>query len=136
MFLFLFFFSSRRRHTRCGRDWSSDVCSSDLGRRIDTDDGALTTHPVRALRVELFQNEVELDRLHEAERLVGLDQDARLAEVDRPTDAPRQQDQQADVVASEAPAFGATDTRPATGGAVKRDHDSLTGEGGTTHCGE
>src|SRR3989442_12359832 len=28
-----FFFSSRRRHTRCGRDWSSDVCSSDLTRR-------------------------------------------------------------------------------------------------------
>src|SRR5687768_17675625 len=28
---FLFFFSSRRRHTRCSRDWSSDVCSSDLG---------------------------------------------------------------------------------------------------------
>src|SRR6266498_5100131 len=26
---FTFFFSSRRRHTRCGRDWSSDVCSSD-----------------------------------------------------------------------------------------------------------
>src|SRR4030043_1657213 len=25
-----FFFSSRRRHTRCSRDWSSDVCSSDL----------------------------------------------------------------------------------------------------------
>src|SRR5690554_7483626 len=29
-FFFFFFFSSRRRHTRCGRDWSSDVCSSDL----------------------------------------------------------------------------------------------------------
>src|SRR5436305_9506935 len=29
---FCFFFSSRRRHTRCGRDWSSDVCSSDLKR--------------------------------------------------------------------------------------------------------
>src|SRR3712207_3626295 len=28
-----FFFSSRRRHTRYWRDWSSDVCSSDLGRR-------------------------------------------------------------------------------------------------------
>src|SRR2546429_5585310 len=28
--VFLFFFSSRRRHTRCSRDWSSDVCSSDL----------------------------------------------------------------------------------------------------------
>src|SRR5262245_66680468 len=25
-----FFFSSRRRHTRCLSDWSSDVCSSDL----------------------------------------------------------------------------------------------------------
>src|SRR5206468_9559945 len=28
--IFLFFFSSRRRHTRSDRDWSSDVCSSDL----------------------------------------------------------------------------------------------------------
>src|SRR3989449_2825357 len=28
--LMRFFFSSRRRHTRCSRDWSSDVCSSDL----------------------------------------------------------------------------------------------------------
>ena len=27
----IFFFSSRRRHTRLVRDWSSDVCSSDLG---------------------------------------------------------------------------------------------------------
>src|SRR5207302_7047844 len=30
-FWFFFFFSSRRRHTRFSRDWSSDVCSSDLG---------------------------------------------------------------------------------------------------------
>src|SRR2546422_6110120 len=30
LFVFFFFFSSRRRHTRCSRDWSSDVCSSDL----------------------------------------------------------------------------------------------------------
>src|SRR5437763_10804166 len=29
-FLKFFFFSSRRLHTRCGRDWSSNVCSSDL----------------------------------------------------------------------------------------------------------
>src|SRR5215475_15544189 len=28
--IFFFFFSSRRRHTRFSRDWSSDVCSSDL----------------------------------------------------------------------------------------------------------
>src|SRR5256885_5735627 len=32
IFLFFFFFSSRRRHTRLQGDWSSDVCSSDLGR--------------------------------------------------------------------------------------------------------
>src|SRR5437868_12527054 len=30
LFFFFFFFSSRRRHTRSKRDWSSDVCSSDL----------------------------------------------------------------------------------------------------------
>src|SRR5699024_12402651 len=30
MVLCIFFFSSRRRHTRSKRDWSSDVCSSDL----------------------------------------------------------------------------------------------------------
>src|SRR5947209_19872184 len=31
---FFFFFSSRRRHTRYWRDWSSDVCSSDLRRSV------------------------------------------------------------------------------------------------------
>src|SRR3712207_7297984 len=36
-FLF-FFFSSRRRHTRYWRDWSSDVCSSDLRQVIHTND--------------------------------------------------------------------------------------------------
>src|SRR5256884_2118700 len=30
LYCMCFFFSSRRRHTRCSRDWSSDVCSSDL----------------------------------------------------------------------------------------------------------
>src|SRR5438067_13376179 len=33
---FIFFFSSRRRHTRSKRDWSSDVCSSDLDAFGDT----------------------------------------------------------------------------------------------------
>src|SRR5207247_5850605 len=33
LFIVFFFFSSRRRHTRSTRDWSSDVCSSDLGGR-------------------------------------------------------------------------------------------------------
>src|SRR5216683_1516798 len=32
-FFLIFFFSSRRRHTRSDRDWSSDVCSSDLTER-------------------------------------------------------------------------------------------------------
>src|SRR5438445_10228308 len=34
VFFFFFFFSSRRRHTRYWRDWSSDVCSSDLRREV------------------------------------------------------------------------------------------------------
>src|SRR5216683_5850199 len=33
---FFFFFSSRRRHTRSDRDWSSDVCSSDLRCRAES----------------------------------------------------------------------------------------------------
>src|SRR5699024_11599260 len=40
-----FFFSSRRRHTRSKRDWSSDVCSSDLGFLI-------TTHLLESLERE------------------------------------------------------------------------------------
>src|SRR3982750_4973745 len=35
----VFFFSSRRRHTRSDRDWSSDVCSSDLV--VAADDGVM-----------------------------------------------------------------------------------------------
>src|SRR5690606_41116812 len=39
---FYFFFSSRRRHTRFSRDWSSDVCSSDLAEGgADVDPAAL-----------------------------------------------------------------------------------------------
>src|SRR2546429_1593940 len=38
-YVVFFFFSSRRRHTRCSRDWSSDVCSSDL-----ISDGFETSH--------------------------------------------------------------------------------------------
>src|SRR5690606_40672558 len=39
LFVFFFFFSSRRRHTRFSRDWSSDVCSSDLARRAERQAG-------------------------------------------------------------------------------------------------
>src|SRR5689334_24225927 len=37
LMFFLFFFSSRRRHTRWNCDWSSDVCSSDLPLLADLD---------------------------------------------------------------------------------------------------
>src|SRR5947199_1755238 len=51
--MYLFFFSSRRRHTRCLSDWSSDVCSSDLPDDINgliqaagilTAHGGMTSH--------------------------------------------------------------------------------------------
>src|SRR5215813_13110485 len=42
-----FFFSSRRGHTRCGRDWSSDVCSSDLGAAQSMPQGGLFGRFVR-----------------------------------------------------------------------------------------
>src|SRR6266446_10716496 len=37
-YYFFFFFSSRRRHTRLQGDWSSDVCSSDLGNAISIEE--------------------------------------------------------------------------------------------------
>src|SRR5476651_1277273 len=62
--MFFFFFSSRRRHTRYWRDWSSDVCSSDLMLAASPElsftelrdalamtDGNLTTH-IKALQQE------------------------------------------------------------------------------------
>src|SRR6266498_4036093 len=51
VYKYFFFFSSRRRHTRCGRDWSSDVCSSDL---LGTGAASLYAH---------VANKRELDQL-------------------------------------------------------------------------
>src|SRR5215469_13882600 len=42
---YFFFFSSRRRHTRSLRDWSSDVCSSDLALESPEDKGYLADEP-------------------------------------------------------------------------------------------
>src|SRR2546430_2993113 len=36
LLVFIFFFSSRRRHTRFDCDWSSDVCSSDLSNMLQS----------------------------------------------------------------------------------------------------
>src|SRR5215475_11800861 len=54
IFLFFFFFSSRRRHTRFSRDWSSDVCSSDLLV------GSRTTLDVLNAEHELLNSQVNL----------------------------------------------------------------------------
>src|SRR5690242_21146815 len=45
VFIRPFFFSSRRRHTRLTCDWSSDVCSSDLGKGVCFDSGGLSLKP-------------------------------------------------------------------------------------------
>src|SRR3989449_9250155 len=50
MYVRFFFFSSRRRHTRCSRDWSSDVCSSDLAGRHH---GRLWLRVPETIRVEI-----------------------------------------------------------------------------------
>src|SRR5207249_8786710 len=51
-----FFFSGRRRHTRSKRDWSSDVCSSDLDARRPTDNASsrLRSFPRAMIRTLWF----------------------------------------------------------------------------------
>src|SRR5690606_39748176 len=82
--IFLFFFSSRRRHTRFSRDWSSDVCSSDLinvtaefliGRHIDANDPILQDgERFIALVKETFETLIPIYKLsysRSEERRVG-----------------------------------------------------------------
>src|SRR5690606_40549640 len=81
IFWFFFFFSSRRRHTRFSRDWSSDVCSSDLGTtgKLRTGgDGAnmqAQGEPPTEKLVAFFSGVVELDAegkaIRSEERRVG-----------------------------------------------------------------
>src|SRR5690625_8022981 len=71
MLCFFFFFSSRRRHTRWPRDWSSDVCSSDLGEN-STSEGC-NEYNMLKLTHELFR--VTKDRSEE--RRVGKECRAR-----------------------------------------------------------
>src|SRR5690606_39380079 len=58
IFLAMFFFSSRRRHTRFSRDWSSDVCSSDLPTAV--------VGPGEAIRLPNLEDRID----HEAELAV------------------------------------------------------------------
>src|SRR5687768_17838051 len=58
-FFFFFFFSSRRRHTRCSRDWSSDVCSSDLQASAGPNiAGQVTTVPL--IRISLDVSNMDM----------------------------------------------------------------------------
>src|SRR3989449_3803093 len=47
-----FFFSSRRRHTRCSRDWSSDVCSSDLAFAATNEAGGVNGRKLRLVALD------------------------------------------------------------------------------------
>src|SRR5947209_10356610 len=75
---FFFFFSSRRRHTRYWRDWSSDVCSSDLDMiRLHRDRfigtaliDPLAPDPDRVM-AELAPKGVRAFRIRSEERRVG-----------------------------------------------------------------
>ena len=50
---------SRRRHTRCSRDWSSDVCSSDLyAASVEGKDKKFIPHPATWLNQERWDDEV------------------------------------------------------------------------------
>src|SRR3989449_213195 len=91
-----FFFSSRRRHTRCSRDWSSDVCSSDLGRRERAGRHLQLRHEARGLpRPELeglvdpggdrLRHHLEVPRLHPPGR--QLDRRVLLGGRDQPAPA-------------------------------------------------
>src|SRR5699024_11647223 len=60
-----FFFSSRRRHTRSKRDWSSDVCSSDL---IIRDHGAVpATIAIMDGKIKIGLSDAELENFGQAE---------------------------------------------------------------------
>src|SRR5690606_27428837 len=69
--VFFFFFSSRRRHTRFSRDWSSDVCSSDLARCCLLRRAIPSSIRASAAPLRLFAGDVPLEfqlfppRLHQ-----------------------------------------------------------------------
>src|SRR5439155_2760399 len=73
-FLLYFFFSSRRRHTRWPRDWSSDVCSSDLRAlhrgRFDFGGGIRAAHGLSAVVAEIWRSS-RAEPVRSEERRVG-----------------------------------------------------------------
>src|SRR5690606_39767968 len=59
------FFSSRRRHTRFSRDWSSDVCSSDLLRSLEKEDPRLKDRASDRWYVPDPTKQADLDQLRD-----------------------------------------------------------------------
>src|SRR3712207_8442969 len=79
MYLFFFFFSSRRRHTRYWRDWSSDVCSSDLPDSLVSDLSPSDRQIVEILKA--LSREPRVMILDEATASLGARQVGRLFEL-------------------------------------------------------
>src|SRR5688500_20353292 len=73
----LFFFSSRRRHTRLQGDWSSDVCSSDLARAAAPLRVARREGPVRPALPE------ELALRHRGDSALGRSEERRVGKESR-----------------------------------------------------
>src|SRR5437870_876420 len=71
----IFFFSSRRRHTRWPRDWSSDVCSSDLKVGPHVAIGGQQRGPIEKRRDEYQEHELRVE-LHRGEPRDHGDQEA------------------------------------------------------------
>src|SRR5437660_9695354 len=75
--LISFFFSSRRRHTRWPRDWSSDVCSSDLQEEIaEAQFAAGANHQIQIRQMARIEMAVDgllinLQMVRSEERRVG-----------------------------------------------------------------
>src|SRR5690606_40435419 len=67
-----FFFSSRRRHTRFSRDWSSDVCSSDLTGMINENDLMFMGDAPHGLTDVLGLVSEEIDGLYDHESNAGV----------------------------------------------------------------
>src|SRR5207249_7949006 len=68
----VFFFSSRRRHTRSKRDWSSDVCSSDLDVADGTATDSQTNPDALAIRVAARLQRESLPKLRTVINATGI----------------------------------------------------------------
>src|SRR5438045_9299236 len=88
-----FFFSSRRRHTRCLSDWSSDVCSSDLASlfelvfgELHDEDRVLGREPDQHHETDLGEDveivlpQIEAEECRSEERRVGKEGGCRWGE--------------------------------------------------------